>query len=216
MFPTPVLRNRCILFYLYRLLKNYSNITFSIKLSFPLCPHQSQSAVSPDSDNLAIHHAFVTHTYWKERICCDQTFSDPVTHQSVVKCIEKDKLVSIDVNIRDPNQACELSTTVLITMLISTSLLCLSPTSASSAAYCVKEQSVLGTNTPFTNKVYVSWGYVCECVLNVNGKMCMVLYLCSPGLGIFPHCVFFNCTVSRFLLSVTAARGAPLSDSDAD
>lgn len=32
----------------------------------------------------------------------------------------------------------------------------------------------------------------------------------------FPTLFFFNCTVSRLLLSVTAAGGAPLSDSDAD
>lgn len=25
---------------------------------------------------------------------------------------------------------------------------------------------------------------MCECVLNANGKMCMILYLCSPGLSI--------------------------------
>lgn len=47
-------------------------------------------------------------------------------------------------------------------------------------------------------------------------KICIALYLYSPGLGIFPHCVFFNRIVPRLLLSVTAARGAPLSDSDAD
>lgn len=54
--------------------------------------------------------------------------------------------------------------------------------------------------------------------MNVNGKMCMVLflYLYSPGIDIFPHCVFFNRIVSRLLLSVAAARGASLSDSDAD
>lgn len=76
----------------------------------------------------------------------------------LVKCShqaqgKKQQLVSIHANIKDPNQACELSMTVLITMLISTSLLCLSPTITSSAAYHVKEQSVLGTNAPFTNKV---------------------------------------------------------------
>lgn len=75
---------------------------------------------------------------------------------------------------------------------------------------------MLGTNTPFTNKVYVSRGYVCECVLNVNGKMCIILYLYSPGLFAFQDCVSFNHIVSRLLLSVTAARGASLSDSDAD
>lgn len=68
----------------------------------------------------------------------------------------KQVFISIQADTEDRNQACELSTIVLITMLISTSLLCLSRASASSAAYCVKERSVLGTNSPFTNKVHVS------------------------------------------------------------
>lgn len=37
------------------------------------------------------------------------------------------------------------------------------------------------------------------------------LYFLSP-----PHCVFFNHDASRLLLSVPAAGGAPLSDTDAD
>lgn len=57
---------------------------------------------------------------------------------------------------------------------------------------------------------------MCECVLNVNGKMFIILYLSSTWTGIIPHCVFFNRIVSRLLLSVTATRGAPLSDTDAD
>lgn len=128
----------------------------------------------------------------------------------------KQALINIQANIKDPNQACESSAILLITMLISTSLLCLSRATASSAAYCVKEGSVLGTNSPFINKVYVSWGCVRMCVLNVNEKMLLLLYLSSPGPGIFPHCIFFNCIVCRLLLSVTAARGPPLSDPDAD
>ena len=88
------------------------------------------------------------------------------------------------------------------------------PTDASRAAHRVKEQSVSGTNAPF----FVSWVYVCECVLNFNRRMCVVVFLfISIHLDLtFPHTVSFNCIVSRLLLSVTAARGAPLSDYDAD
>lgn len=117
--------------------KVYHHVNIKTNLTF----------VSSGSDNCAIHHAGVTYTYRKIIVV--------ISHQSVVKCREKHQLISIHANIKDPNQACEMSTTVLITMLISTSLLCLSPTNASSAAYRVKEQSVLGTNTPFINKVYV-------------------------------------------------------------
>lgn len=51
-----------------------------------------------------------------------------------------DQFVSIHAKTEDFNQACKLSLTVLITMLISTSLLCLSSTNANSAATVSKSR----------------------------------------------------------------------------
>lgn len=199
-----------------KLQQNYN--FYTVQVSHPvniIINHLTYFRWLSSSDNGVILSCCNPHIWKKVEDLFWADIQRPNTHQSVVKCKDKQQLVSIHSNIKNPNQVCELSTTVLITMLISTSLRCLSlPTNASSAAKCVKEQSVWGTNTPFTSKAYVSWGYVWECVLNVNGKMRIILY--SPGLGVFPHCVFFNAIVSRLLLFVTAARGASLPDSDAD
>lgn len=57
---------------------------------------------------------------------------------------------------------------------------------------------------------------MCEYVLNVNGKMCISVVCSVYPYVLFSHVFFFNHIVSRLLLSVTAARGAPLSDTDAN
>lgn len=96
---------------------------------------------------------------------------------------EKQQVVGLHTNIKDPNQACELSVTVLITMLISTSLRCLSPTITSSAAYHVKEQSVLGTNAPFTNKVLED---MCVSVFWMLMERCVWYFISVHLVWVFP------------------------------
>lgn len=102
---------------------------------------------------------------------------------------EKQQFVSIHAKTDDPNQACKLSSTVLITMLISTSLLCLSPTNASSAA-TVSKSSLCWAQIPLLPTKRMCFEDMCECVVNVNVKMCLpvVLCLCSPVL-LFSHTV---------------------------
>lgn len=87
------------------------------------------------------------------------------------------------------------------------------------AAHRVKEQSVSGTNTPFffsLTECMCLRACVCERVSNVNGKDVRSTLISTHLDSVFSHTVFFNHVVSRLLLSVAAARGAPLSDSDAD
>lgn len=131
----------------------------------------------------------------------------------MVKHRENQQLVSIHANIKDPNQACEMSSNELITMLISTSLLSLPPPTPA-VQLTVSKSSLCRAQMP----LFSCLEDMSECVLNFNRKMCVVVFLfISIHLDLtFPHTVSFNCIVSRLLLSVTAARGAPLSDYDAD
>lgn len=106
--------------------------------------------------------------------------------------------------------------TVLITMLISTSLLCLSPTNASSAttvsmsSLCWAQIPLLPTKRMCFEDMSVFWMLMGRCVDRWHFLSAHLYFLFSP------RRVFFNHTVSRLLLSVAAAGGAPLSDTDAD
>lgn len=59
-----------------------------------------------------------------------------------------------------------------------------------------KSSLCLGTNTPFTNKVYVFC--VCEYVLNVNGKMCISVVFSVYPYVLFSHVFFFFSLTTSF------------------
>ena len=141
----------------------------------------------------------------------------PVSHQSVIKLRNK-VFFCIHAETEDLIQACKLSMTAYHSANQSVSALpFLHPCSQCSS--CFKEQSVLDTNTLFVKKVYM----LQECVLNINEKMhilvlffVVVFFLSLFTFLGFSHFVFFNYIVSRLFLFVTAARGAPFSDTHAD
>lgn len=131
--------------------------------------------VSLGSGTPSVHRAVVTDLNIRRCV------RGSIAPQPVVKRRKKQRLVSIHANIKDPNQACELST---ITMLISTSLLCSVQLTVSKSSLCRAQIPLF-----FTNKVHVSEGMCVSVLWMLMGKMCVVLNLYSPGLCIFPHCL---------------------------